>query len=370
MSCQWGQGFRPGYDNRHIMCRPTILTSMEPGITPGIHCYQFLPRPVAVCKAHFHPFPQKHTFPFPSGRAQILFTYTCSCALTKPPGCRGCRQYGPQSPVPQQEEFYAAPHRLYLAALGAPPYPHQQRLADSPWPDVLEIPTGLGKTAAIVMAWLYKRCHLDAQTPRRLVWCLPMHILVEQTARLVRQWIERLLDKGLLFHAPSVHVLMGGDVSRDWDTRPEDEAIHVGTQDQLLSQALNRGYAMSRFRWPLDFALRIMARSGSLTRFSSWAQGCPHPPSWTTLLHKDRCRKYMRALMEPGITPGIHRRPDARSDPPYRLQWSLGLLPGYTTHMGSRTAGTKKLQWNPGYRPMSSTRSPTPCFNGARDHSP
>lgn len=143
----------------------------------------------------------------------------------------------------------------YLAALGVPPYPYQQRLADSPWPDVLEIPTGLGKTAAIIMAWLYKRRHLDAQTPRRLVWCLPMRVLVEQTARLVRQWTERLLDKGLLSHAPSVHVLMGGDVSRDWDTRPEDEAILVGTQDQLLSRALNRGYAMSRFRWPLDFAL-------------------------------------------------------------------------------------------------------------------
>ena len=48
---------------------------------------------------------------------------------------------------------------------------------------------------------------------------------------------------------------MGGDVSCDWDTRPEDEAILVGTQDQLLSRALNRGYSMSRFRWPLDFAL-------------------------------------------------------------------------------------------------------------------
>ena len=48
---------------------------------------------------------------------------------------------------------------------------------------------------------------------------------------------------------------MGSDVSRDWDTRPENEAILVGTQDQLLSRALNRGYAMRRFRWPLDFAL-------------------------------------------------------------------------------------------------------------------
>ena len=54
---------------------------------------------------------------------------------------------------------------------------------------------------------------------------------------------------------PRVHVLMGGDVAQDWDARPEDEAVLIGTQDQFLSRALNRGYAMSRFRWPLDFAL-------------------------------------------------------------------------------------------------------------------
>lgn len=143
----------------------------------------------------------------------------------------------------------------YAAALGVPPYPYQQRLAAEDWPDVLKIPTGLGKTAAILLAWLYKRHRHDARTPRRLVWCLPMRVLVEQTARLARQWGERLAAAGLLSRAPAVHVLMGGDVAQDWDTRPEDEAVLIGTQDQLLSRALNRGYAMSRFRWPLDFAL-------------------------------------------------------------------------------------------------------------------
>lgn len=143
----------------------------------------------------------------------------------------------------------------YAAALNMPPYPYQQRLAAEDWPDVLRIPTGLGKTAAILLAWLYKRHRHDAHTPRRLVWCLPMRVLVEQTARLARQWGERLAAAGLLPHAPAVHVLMGGDVAQDWDTRPEDEAVLIGTQDQLLSRALNLGYAMSRFRWPLDFAL-------------------------------------------------------------------------------------------------------------------
>lgn len=143
----------------------------------------------------------------------------------------------------------------YAAALGVPPYPYQQRLAAEDWPDVLKIPTGLGKTAAILLTWLYKRHRHDARTPRRLVWCLPMRVLVEQTARLARQWGERLAAAGLLSRAPAVHVLMGGDVAQDWDARLEDEAVLIGTQDQLLSRALNRGYAMSRFRWPLDFAL-------------------------------------------------------------------------------------------------------------------
>jgi CRISPR-associated endonuclease/helicase Cas3 len=31
--------------------------------------------------------------------------------------------------------------------------------------------------------------------------------------------------------------------------------VLVGTQDQLLSRALNRGYAMSRFEWPVHFGL-------------------------------------------------------------------------------------------------------------------
>ena len=144
---------------------------------------------------------------------------------------------------------------LYQAALGVAPYPWQQRLAEDAWPDLLEIPTGLGKTAAIYLAWLHKRLTGDAATPRRLVWCLPMRVLVEQTAQLARQWGERLQRADLLHRAPAVHVLMGGQVAQEWDTRPEDEALLVGTQDQLLSRALNRGYAMSRYRWPLDFAL-------------------------------------------------------------------------------------------------------------------
>jgi CRISPR-associated endonuclease/helicase Cas3 len=36
---------------------------------------------------------------------------------------------------------------------------------------------------------------------------------------------------------------------------PEKEAVLIGTQDMLLSRAMNRGYGMSRYRWPVHFAL-------------------------------------------------------------------------------------------------------------------
>jgi len=41
----------------------------------------------------------------------------------------------------------------------------------------------------------------------------------------------------------------------NWHGNPERDAILTGTQDMLLSRALNRGFGMSRYLWPVDFAL-------------------------------------------------------------------------------------------------------------------
>jgi CRISPR-associated endonuclease/helicase Cas3 len=82
-----------------------------------------------------------------------------------------------------------------------------------------------------------------------------MRVLVEQTARRLRTAVERLAASGLLVEAPEVHTLLGGAVDRDWEGRPDRPLILVGTQDQLLSRALNRGYGMSRYLWPVHFAL-------------------------------------------------------------------------------------------------------------------
>jgi CRISPR-associated endonuclease/helicase Cas3 len=83
-----------------------------------------------------------------------------------------------------------------------------------------------------------------------------MRTLVEQTVQVARKAIDQLITNGIAEDGRfEVHVLMGGDVSDTWDATPERECILIGTQDMLLSRALNRGYAMSRFRWPVHFGL-------------------------------------------------------------------------------------------------------------------
>ncbi|MGB9919263.1 MAG: type I-G CRISPR-associated helicase/endonuclease Cas3g [Moorellales bacterium] len=155
---------------------------------------------------------------------------------------------------------------FFRTATGYEPYPYQRRLADTPlWPRVLKAPTGAGKTAAVLLAWIWRRrFHPDPNvrnsTPRRLVYCLPMRVLVEQTRDAVEDYLQRLglrssHQGGVRPDDIGVHILMGGERDEDWHLYPERECVLIGTQDLLLSRALNRGYVLSRFRWPIPFGL-------------------------------------------------------------------------------------------------------------------
>jgi CRISPR-associated endonuclease/helicase Cas3 len=168
---------------------------------------------------------------------------------------------------------------FFKEATGHPPFPYQERMAtEGEFPSLVHVPTGAGKTAAAVLGWLWRRRYADdgvrGGTPRRLIYCLPMRVLVEQTRDNAKDWLRNL---GLLAENPAdaspvegwasrqarsdpgkrvaVTVVMGGEAPEDWDVYPEREAIIIGTQDMLLSRALNRGYAMSRARWPMQFGL-------------------------------------------------------------------------------------------------------------------
>lgn len=146
---------------------------------------------------------------------------------------------------------------FFRQATGKEHFDYQRRLGEEPWPELLDIPTGLGKTAAVVVAWLYKRLNRDMETPRRLIYCLPMRVLVEQTQANAFTWVENtasLFEKEGL-EPPGVYLLMGGEVEEEWELYPEKDAILIGTQDMLLSRALMRGYSMSRYKWPVHFGL-------------------------------------------------------------------------------------------------------------------
>ncbi|MEJ1973485.1 MAG: DEAD/DEAH box helicase [Lacunisphaera sp.] len=175
---------------------------------------------------------------------------------------------------------------FFHTATGNVPYDYQRRLAGASLVEgqvpsglfpcqsqLISIPTGLGKTAAVVIAWLWNRiARNDESWPRRLIYCLPMRTLVEQTRDEVGKWIDNLRKNAdalelspamrerldwLAAHSPII--LMGGEEldegRREWDIHPERPAILIGTQDMLLSRALNRGYGMARARWPMHFGL-------------------------------------------------------------------------------------------------------------------
>lgn len=148
---------------------------------------------------------------------------------------------------------------LFRQATGYTPFAYQRRLANAcQLPAAIQVPTGSGKTAAAVLTWLWRRrYHQDLEvrtaTPRRLVYCLPMRVLVEQTYRAVDGWL-RNLD---LSDEVGLYLLLGGRPQGrdDWVLEPEKDAVLVGTQDLLVSRAL---YATWRTRRP-EIAEHVIA---------------------------------------------------------------------------------------------------------------
>jgi CRISPR-associated endonuclease/helicase Cas3 len=288
---------------------------------------------------------------------------------------------------------------FHHATAGGSAYPYQERLAtDGPTKSqLLNVPTGLGKTAAAVLSWVWRRRfspeNVRTKTPRRLVYCLPMRVLVEQTHSESVRWLDRLgllagratwetphdgelptRTAGLCDYTPdssdtrepgwagnngvngsdriAVHLLMGGEERTDWALWPERDALLVGTQDMLLSRALNRGYASRRPRWPIEFG---MLNSDCLWVFDEVQLLGPGLATGLQLeaFHKENCFApdkpgvswYMsatasrRMLMTRGWRDGAaDKRP-----PDFVFELSSGERSDTTGVLGQRRLATKKL---------------------------
>src|SRR5579884_1091581 len=134
------------------------------------------------------------------------------------------------------------------------PYEWQWQIARDGLPEILSVPSGFGKTEGVVLAWAWRRvARNDDAEPLHLVYCLPMRSLVRQTIERLKKYFERLKAAG--YPEVAVHQLMGGAIDDEWAEKPDQPSVLVGTQDQLLSRALNRGYSMSRYEWPVHFGL-------------------------------------------------------------------------------------------------------------------
>ncbi len=131
--------------------------------------------------------------------------------------------------------------------------PYQARYASEPFTStLLSVATGLGKTDTVLIPWLYSTANPSVlRPPLRLLFTLPRHNLTEQVADAARNRVDRAGLSGEV----DVLELMGGSSDNKRTAAPDRPTIIVGTQDILISRALNRGYARRPFRWPLDFAL-------------------------------------------------------------------------------------------------------------------
>lgn len=172
------------------------------------------------------------------------------------------------------------------------PFPWQQRLVDELldperrdgcWPDLLDLPTGAGKTAAITIAVFVMACRADA--PRRVVFVVDRRVVVAQAAQEARQIAKRLaaaqgphepdpvlrtVARRLLARQRTpqrflhqseeiplqVAELRGGmTADRLWARRPDLPTVIVSTVDQVGSRLLGQGYGVSSSMQPVHAGL-------------------------------------------------------------------------------------------------------------------
>jgi CRISPR-associated endonuclease/helicase Cas3 len=161
------------------------------------------------------------------------------------------------------------------------PFPWQADLAariltDRAWPDLIDVPTGLGKTslldiAVFVAAATSDRVGADRVGRRRCFFVVDRRLVVDEAYGHARRIIKGLANpdgiladvaSGLRAYAPQaggellrVTRMRGGTTwDRDWLDRPDRPGIVVGTVDQVGSRLLFRGYGVSERRRSLEAA--------------------------------------------------------------------------------------------------------------------
>ena len=238
-----------------------------------------------------------------------------------------------------------------------------ERFASGEPPSHLSVPTGMGKTFAVLLGWLYALAQDAEQASRRRrrrVVPLRLHLVVDRRAIVddsfeAAQTISKAIGEGAgsrpavqqaaealrsAFAIPAeadvleVRRLRGGLADADRDltehTRyPSRPAIIVGTLDMTVSRLLFRGYQLSPYRRSIDAALTGMDAFWVLDEAHLSGQAL------TTLSVlrseenrlEDRCGgsvpglQIMPMTATPMTLPTLHREADQESAPGLSLDW-------------------------------------------------
>lgn len=156
--------------------------------------------------------------------------------------------------------------RWFESLTGHDPMPWQKdlyaRFMDGKFPAAVDIPTGLGKTAAMTIWLVALAC--GAKVPRRLVYVVDRRAVVDQAtdeAMRLRDGVnnDRALKNVLGLRedqALPISTLRGRHVdNREWLDDPAAPAIIVGTVDMIGSRLLFEGYGVSRKMRPYHAGL-------------------------------------------------------------------------------------------------------------------
>jgi CRISPR-associated endonuclease/helicase Cas3 len=146
---------------------------------------------------------------------------------------------------------------------GPTPFFWQRRLFDlmveGRTPSALDLPTGLGKTSAMIV-WLIARA-VNPKLPTRLVYVVDRRAVVDQAtaaAERMRANMTPALSEalGLGDELLPISTLRGGFAdNRDWLDNPARPAVIVGTVDMIGSRLLFSGYGVGRGMRPVHAGL-------------------------------------------------------------------------------------------------------------------
>lgn len=163
---------------------------------------------------------------------------------------------------------------FFRAIWGHAPHAWQTRLAAQVvdtgiWPDVLDLPTGSGKTAALDIALFSLACRPD-DLPRRIVFVVDRRLIVDQVNDRASTLVGALAhsdDPTVAEVADRLRTLGGGALpgntslrggllpDRAWAERPDVPWIVSSTVDQFGSRLLFSGYGTSRTMQPIQAGL-------------------------------------------------------------------------------------------------------------------